>query len=47
MKGLQPTTRLVALPPKGMCDFKTRLASPDEVDATLLGWVRKAYDAAG
>jgi hypothetical protein len=47
MKGVTPTGRLVQLPPKGMCDYKVRLASADEVDAELLGWIRKAFDAAG
>jgi hypothetical protein len=30
-----------------MCPYAVRLAQADEVDATLLGWVRSAYDAAG
>ena len=47
MKGMTPTGRLVQLPPKGMCDYKVRLASVDEVDAELVGWLRTAFDAAG
>lgn len=47
MKGAAPTERLVALPPKGMCDYKVRLSSVDEIDAQLLGWIRTAFDAAG
>jgi hypothetical protein len=47
VKGLAPTGRLVQLPPKGMCDYKVRLAGADEVDAELLGWIRAAFDAAG
>lgn len=46
-RDLKATARLVALPPKGMCDFKVRLATVAEVDAELLGWIRRAYDAAG
>jgi hypothetical protein len=46
-KGLEPTGRLVALPPKGMCDYKVRLETVEEVNAELLGWLRAAYDAAG
>ncbi len=46
-KGLAAGERLVALPPGGMCQYKVRLASPAEVDAELLAWVRAAYDAAG
>ncbi|HUG99808.1 MAG TPA: DUF4287 domain-containing protein [Gammaproteobacteria bacterium] len=47
VKGLATTARLVQLPPKGMCDYKVRLSAPAEVDAALVGWLRKAYDAAG
>lgn len=47
MTGVPATDRLVALPPGGMCNYKVRLASADEVDAELLAWIRKAYDAAG
>jgi hypothetical protein len=47
MKGAAPTERLVALPPKGMCDYKVRLSSVDEIDRELLGWIRAAFDAAG
>ena len=46
MTGVPATERLVALPPGGMCNYKIRLASPDDVDAELIAWVRKAYDAA-
>ena len=47
VKGLDPTDRLVALPPKGMCDYKVRLSTVKEVDRELLGWLRAAFDAAG
>lgn len=47
MKGVTPTDRLVQLPPKGMCDYKVRLSSVEEIDTALLGWIRSAYDAAG
>lgn len=46
-KGLPAGARLAALPPGGMCQYKVRLASPDEVDAELVAWIRAAYDAAG
>ena len=46
MTGVPATERLVALPPGGMCNYKVKLASPNEVDAALIAWIRKAYDAA-
>ncbi|HUF46591.1 MAG TPA: DUF5655 domain-containing protein [Vicinamibacterales bacterium] len=45
MKGVKGTGRLEALPPGGMCQYKVRLSSPAEVDAELLAWIRRAYDA--
>ena len=46
-RGLPPHPRLKALPPGGMCQYTVRLATADEVDDTLVGWLRAAYDAAG
>lgn len=46
-KTLSPTARLQELPPGGMCNFKVRLAGPDEIDTELIGWIKAAYDAAG
>ncbi len=46
MKDVPATARLVALPPGGMCQYKVRLADPGEVDAELIGWIRRAYTAA-
>lgn len=45
MTGIAATDRLIALPAGGMCNYKVRLTSPDEVDAALLAWIRSAYDA--
>jgi hypothetical protein len=47
MKDVPGTDRLLAQPAGGMCQYKVRLTSPDEVDAELIGWVRRAYDSAG
>jgi hypothetical protein len=44
--GLTASDRLVALPAGGMCNYRVRIASLAEVDAALLGWISKAYDAA-
>ena len=46
MKDVKPTARLVAVPPGGMCQYKVRVGDVREVDAELLGWLRRAYDAA-
>jgi Domain of unknown function (DUF5655)/Domain of unknown function (DUF4287) len=46
-KALPPHPRLKALPPGGMCPYSVRLAAPAEIDATLDGWLRAAYAAAG
>jgi len=27
-----------------MCQYKVRLTSPAEVDAELVGWIRRAYE---
>jgi hypothetical protein len=47
LKGVPATSRLVALPPGGMCQYKVGVASAEEVDAELTGWLKQAYDAAG
>ncbi len=47
MKNIAPTTRLVAQPPGGMCQYKVAVTRIEEVDAELIGWIRAAYDAAG
>lgn len=39
--------RFIALPPGGMCQFKTRVASPGEVDDALLAMIRIAWEEAG
>jgi hypothetical protein len=46
-KELPAHPRLKAQPPGSMCNATTRIASAAEVDAQLVGWLRKAYDAAG
>ena len=46
-KNLPPHPRLKAMPPGGMCAYTVRLATAAEVDDTLVGWLRAAYDAAG
>jgi hypothetical protein len=47
MKGLLGTDRLQEQPAGGMCQYKVKLTSADEVDAELFGWLRTAFDSAG
>lgn len=47
MKGVPATERLLAEKPGGMCQYKVKLTTPAEVDAELVGWLRRAYDGAG
>ncbi len=46
LKGTEPTERLE---PSGsfnaMCSHRVRVTSAEQVDAELLGWLRRAYDA--
>jgi hypothetical protein len=46
LKDAKATARLIALPPGGMCQYKVRLSEPTAVDAELIAWIRRAYDAA-
>ena len=47
MKDVAATNRLLAEPPGKMCNYKVKLTSPDEVDAELIAWIRRAYESAG
>jgi len=47
VKNLPPHPRLKAMPPGGMCAYTVRLGTVAEVDDTLAGWLRAAYDGAG
>jgi hypothetical protein len=47
MKGVKATSRLVELPPGGMCQYKVTVTNAKEIDTQLIGWVRQAFDAAG
>jgi hypothetical protein len=47
VKDLPESPRITAQKPGGMCQYKTRLSDPSEVDDELLGWIRAAYDGAG
>jgi hypothetical protein len=47
MKDVAAAGRLTAVPPGGMCQYKVRVADLAEVDAELVAWLRRAYEAAG
>jgi len=47
MKGVAATSRLNALPPGGMCQYKVNVTSSEEVDKELIAWIKQAYDSAG
>jgi len=46
-KDLPAGDRLIVQKPGGMCQYKVRISSPDEVDSELVGWIRSAYESAG
>jgi hypothetical protein len=47
MKGVEPTERLAAVPPGGMCNYKVKVTEPAQVDGELIAWIRQAYEGAG
>jgi len=48
LKGVEPTDRLEASGSfNAMVSHRVRLAAASEVDDELIGWLRKAYEAAG
>jgi hypothetical protein len=46
MKDIEGTERLEAQKPGGMCQFKVKVTDASQVDAELIAWIRRAYDAA-
>ena len=44
-RDLPADPRLKVMPAGGMCAFTVRLGDAAEIDATLMGWIRTAYDA--
>ncbi len=47
MKGIEGTSRLLAQPAGGMCQYKVNVTDAAEVAPELIAWIRQAYDAAG
>ncbi len=46
-KSLQEDERLIPQPAGSMCNYKVKLTEVSQVDETIIGWVRKAFAAAG
>jgi predicted transport protein len=46
LKGAAPTARLIAERPGSMCTHKIKLASADDIDSDLKGWIKSAYEMA-
>ncbi len=47
IKNLEDDERLIPQPAGSMCNYKIKLTNVNQVDETILEWVRKAYEAAG
>lgn len=47
MKDVAATSRLIAQPPGGMCQYKVNVTASSEVDRELIAWIKTAYDRAG
>jgi predicted transport protein len=47
IKNLEDDDRLIPQPAGSMCNYKVKLTEVNQVDETVIGWVRKAYEAAG
>jgi hypothetical protein len=44
---LETDERLLEQPPGSMCNYKVRITDPEQVDESIISWVRRAYEAAG
>jgi predicted transport protein len=47
IKDLAANARLLEQPKGSMCNYVVRVTDPAQVDATLLGWIRAAFEGAG
>ena len=47
VKGLNAADRLLEQPAGRMCSYIVKLTDVEQVDAELITWIRKAFDAAG
>ena len=42
MKDVEPSERLVTLPPGDMCQYRVGLTEPGEADPEFMAWIRRA-----
>ena len=47
IKNLDVDERLIEQPAGSMCNYKVRLTVAEQVDETVVSWVRRAYEVAG
>ena len=47
IKSIEDDERLIPQPAGSMCNYKVKLTEVNQVDETIIGWVRKAYETAG
>ena len=47
IKNLGTDERLIEQPAGSMCNYKVRLTEANQVDESILSWLRQAYEAAG
>jgi hypothetical protein len=47
IKNLEADERLLEQPSGSMCNYKVRLTEADQVDESILDWVRRSFEAAG
>lgn len=46
LKGVEPTSRLIAEKPDGICSHKINISDISEIDAELLAWIKMAFEKA-
>src|SRR5690606_7304555 len=47
LKGQETTGKLEAEKPNAMCSHKLSISGLQDIDEEVIGWLKKAYDAAG
>ncbi len=47
LKGVEPTGKLEAEKPNGICSHKVNLSNIAEIDKEVIGWLKMAYERAG